>query len=52
MRVFKINLYKRRTKERKIYIIFIIESHFYFKKILTLNVDILKRFENNVVSSK
>ena len=50
MRVHKISLYKRRTKERNIYIIFIIESHFYFENFSELNDKISKKFENDVMS--
>ena len=51
MRVSKINLYKCRIKERNIHITFVIESHFYFKKILTLNVVVSNKFKVDVVSS-
>ena len=50
MRVHKINLYKRQIKERNIHIIFIIKSHSYFKNFSKLNNEILKKFENDVVS--
>ena len=50
MRVYKINLYKRRIKKRNIHIMFVIESHFYFKNFLKSNDEILKMFENVVVS--
>ena len=50
MRVFKINLYKRRTKEKNIHITFVIESHFYFKNFLKSNDEISKMFENAVIS--
>ena len=49
MRVHKINLYKRRIKERNIHIIFVIESHFYFENFLKLNDEFSKMFENVVV---
>ena len=49
MRVLKINLYKRQTKERNIHITFVIESHFYSKNFSESNDEILKMFENDVV---
>ena len=51
MRAFKINLYKRQTKERNIHITFVIDSHSYFKNFSKLNDKILKMFENDVMSS-
>ena len=50
VRVFKINLYKRRIKERNIYITSVIKSHLYFKKISTSNVDVSNKSEIDVVS--
>ena len=50
MRAYKINLYKRRTKERNIHITFVIESHFYFKNFSKSDDEISKEFKNNVMS--
>ena len=50
MRVLKINLYKRRIKEKNIHIIFAVDSHSYFKNFLKLDDEFLKMFENVVMS--
>ena len=51
MRAHKINLYKRRIKERNIHITFVIESHFYFKNFSKSDDKFSKMFKNVVVSS-
>ena len=50
MRAHKINLYKRRIKEKNIHITFVIKSHSYFKNFSKSNNKISKMFENDVVS--
>ena len=50
MRVRKINLYKRRTKEKNIHITSVIKSHFYFKNSLKSNDKTSEMLENDVVS--
>ena len=50
MRVHKINLYKRRIKERNIHITFVIELHSYFKNSSKSDDEFSKMFKNVVVS--